>query len=441
MAIISKDSGGQLWQVAPDTDGSLLTTAISSDLPFSNVSYSRDATGQLWQVTVNSDGSLTTTKVADTTANVVVQPASPELFLRDSAGQLWEVTVNADGSLTTTPASDALPVDNGDGCTVTLQTVVDLCRTHVDLMPLASVGGFSQEPALSLANDTIQELLAQPNGWKFNSKDYGLLVTHPARQDYLFAGASAFVPGQSGTGIGLADGAAITMSGNVVTVKCLQPHNFVVGQTVYMTGNTLDIYNSTRDDSVAGGWTGGWVLTALPDEKTFQFNHLLSNQSPSGAPGIKDLAWVECCDMYDLSDTSAQPRSWQIDSVKSLRKTGDVGRPRKIALRSQSAGILTVRLSHISVGTTFGITFMGQKKAPLKTDLTQTWAPFPDEFGFVYRQAFLARCYRFLDKPRADNETAKAQAMIAKALGKDDVEESDQYVSPERSLMGGWDIW
>jgi hypothetical protein len=144
--------------------------------------------------------------------------------------------------------------------------------------------------------------------------------------------------------------------------------------------------------------------------------------------------------MYDLSSNEALPRTYPIDVVKSVRKTGSMGRPEKLGLRSQSAGILTIRLSHISVGTTFGITLTGQKKPPLKTDLSETWSPFPDEFGFVYRQAFLARCYRFLDKPRADNETAKAEMMIAKALGRDDVEESDQYVSPERSLMGdyGW---
>ena len=443
MAIIQKDSGGQLWQVAPNTDGSLITTATSSDLAFSNKSYARDADGQLWEVTINTDGSLQTTQVADTTDNVVVQPTSPEMFLRDTTGQLWKVTINADGSFTTTPATDALPIDTGDGCTVTLQSTVDLCRTHVDLMPLASVGGFSQEPALSLANDTLQELCAQPYDWKFNSKEYGLLTTHPARQEYLYAGAVAFVIGVGSASIGLADGAAITMNGNEVTVKCLQPHGFTAGQTVYMTGNKVvgdDIYNSTRVDSANGGWTGGWVLTDTSDPKVFKFNHVLSNQAPSGALGITDLAWLESAVMYDTAATDANPFYRELEVVKSQKRTNSAGLPRKINMVSQSAGILTLRLSHIPSGVVWGITIRGQKKPPLKTDLTQTWSPFPDEFGFVYRQMFLARCYRFLNKPQADKEDVKAFAMIAKALGRDDVEESDQYVSPERSLMGD-DSW
>jgi hypothetical protein len=439
MAIIERDSSGQLWQITVNPDGSLTSTPASSDLNFAPA-FSRDATGQLWQITVTSDGGITTAKVADTDTNTVQLAASPQWLSRDPDGNLWQLAVNADGSITTTPSTDAPTPTEADGCTVTLQSTVDLCRTHVDLMPLASVGGFSQEPALSLANDTLQELCAQPYDWKFNSKDYGLLTTHPARQDYLYAGASAFVIGVGSASIALADGSAITMDGTTVTVRCLQPHGFTVGQTVYMTGNTSDTYNSSRIDSAVGGWTGGWVITATPDALTFTFTHVLSNQAASGAPGITDLAWLASAEMYDLSSNEALPRTYPIDVVKSVRKTGSMGRPEKLGLRSQSAGILTIRLSHISVGTTFGITLTGQKKPPLKTDLSETWSPFPDEFGFVYRQAFLARCYRFLDKPRADNETAKAEMMIAKALGRDDVEESDQYVSPERSLMGdyGW---
>jgi hypothetical protein len=439
MAIIEQDSSGQLWQITVNTDGSLSSTPASSDQNFAPA-FSRDANGQLWRITVTSDGGLTTTKVADTDTNTAQLPASPQWLSRDADGNLWELAVTTAGAITVAPATDAPTPTEADGCTVTLQSTVDLCRTHVDLMPLASVGGFSQEPALSLANDTLQELCAQPYDWKFNSKDYGVLTTHPARQDYLYAGATAFVIGAGSASIALADGSAITMSGTTVTVRCLQPHGFTVGQTVYMAGNTLDIYNSTRADSVTGGWSGGWVLTGTPDALTFTFTHALSNQAASGAPGIYDAAWLEASEMYDLASTEAVVRTWQVESVRKLHRTGDYGRPQKISLRSQSAGILTLRLSHISNSTTYGITITVQKKPPLKTDLTQTWAPFPDEFGFVYRQAFLARCYRFLDKPRADNETMKAEAMIAKALGRDDVEESDQYVSPERSLMGG-DLW
>jgi hypothetical protein len=395
----------------------------------------RDSSGNLWQVVVNTDGSITSvpaTSDLNFTANIS----------RDSNGQLWQITANADGSLTTTPITDAPSIPpTGDSCTVTLQQVVDLCRTHVELMPLANVGGIIQEPALSLANDTLQELCAAPYDWKFNSNTTDLLITQAARQDYLYAGAAAFVIGVGGVSIGLVDGASVSEdASNNVTVKCLQQHNFVVGQTVYMTGNTLNAYNSTYlQTPTQSGWTGGWVITATPDPLTFVFVHATAGLGPSGAPGIRDCSWLEFATMYDTSANDPNPKQWEVSAVKSLKRSSQAGRPTKIALMSQANGVLNFRVTEVPQNPVWAITVHYQKKAPLKTDLSLTWAPFPDEFGFVYRQAFLARCYRFLDHRRADAEEQRALLMIQKALGKDDVEESDQYVTPERTLMG--DIW
>jgi hypothetical protein len=441
MAIISRDSGGNLWQAVVNPDGSWTSIPVSSDLQFTP-NVSRDVNGQLWLITPNADGSLETTPIADSAAPPTATPL--QNISRDPNGQLWQYQVQTDGSIKTTPVTDASVVSTGgDECTVTLQSVVNLASTHVDLMPLANVGGYIQEPALSLSNDTLQELLAQPYDWKFNSHTTNQLVTQSARQDYLFAGASAFIPGIGGVSIGLADGGAITEdASNNVTVKCLQPHNFTVGQTVFMTGNTLAAYNSsylqTPEQSI---WTGGWAITAVPDPYTFVFVHAQASLDPSGAAGIRDCSWLESAIMYDTSDTNAAPTTWEVSAVKSLKKSNHYGRPQKIALISQSNGVLSLRLTHIPRNPVWAITINYQKKAPLKTDLSQTWSPFPDEFGFVYRQMFLARSYRYLNHRRADAEEARALAMIAKALGKDDVEQSDQYVTPERPLMGDFLGW
>jgi hypothetical protein len=102
---------------------------------------------------------------------------------------------------------------------------------------------------------------------------------------------------------------------------------------------------------------------------------------------------------------------------------------------SEASGILTIRIDPVGNETVWGITLNYQAKPPLKTSLSDTWAPFPDEFGFVYRQAFLARCYRFLDHRRADAEEARALATIGKAMARDDNETENQYVIPEFSLM------
>lgn len=305
-------------------------------------------------------------------------------------------------------------------------------------MPIADVGGFSNEPALSLCNDTLQELLAQPFNWKFNSKTAPLLVTQMYRQDYLFAGASAFTS-EGGVGIDLKSNNAITAVGTTITVKCLQPHNFSVGKTVYMTGNTVDAYNSVFNQTPAGSsWSGGWVITSTPDTKTFVFTHGTSGLAASGAPGITDASWLESCTMIDVNATDPLPRPWIVKAVRTLQPSSTTSRPEKVSLVSESNGVITVRFANVPGSTVWGVSLVYQAKAPSKTDLTQNWSPFPDEFGFVFRQMFLARCYRYLDHKRADNEYLKAQAMVKKALGHDDTEDSDQHVSPETTLMGDY---
>jgi hypothetical protein len=72
--------------------------------------------------------------------------------------------------------------------------------------------------------------------------------------------------------------------------------------------------------------------------------------------------------------------------------------------------------------------------------LADSWAPFPDHYSAVFRQALLYRMYRYLNSPRADAEYQKLQQEIMKAQGSDDAEASEVYVCPEDgSFFGsGW---
>lgn len=70
---------------------------------------------------------------------------------------------------------------------LTIQNVVDWARTHAKLIPIVGVGGFSNEPALSIANDVIQEILSPPFNWKFNRKEATTFDTVENQQDYTAA--------------------------------------------------------------------------------------------------------------------------------------------------------------------------------------------------------------------------------------------------------------
>jgi hypothetical protein len=42
-----------------------------------------------------------------------------------------------------------------------------------------------------------------------------------------------------------------------------------------------------------------------------------------------------------------------------------------------------------------------QRKAPVATSFGSTWAPLPDEFGYIYNQLFLALAGNLVSDPRA----------------------------------------
>src|SRR6266704_3532163 len=132
-------------------------------------------------------------------------------------------------------------MSTNNNITVKLQAVVNLASTHADLIPLAGVGGHSNEPALSICNDAVQELLTAPMDWKFNRVEMDMLVTCQNKQDYRFGGACAFTLGStsSGVGIDLSSNSAITVTAGVVTVNTLEAHRFSIGDTVYHNGVTM----------------------------------------------------------------------------------------------------------------------------------------------------------------------------------------------------------
>jgi hypothetical protein len=328
--------------------------------------------------------------------------------------------------------------------TITVQQVVNYASQHTELMPLISVGGYTNEPALSIANDVLSELLGQPFPWKFNRKAAPVLVTQQWKQDYKFAGASAFTQ-NGGAAIGLASANAITESSFVVTVNTIEAHNFSVGDTVYMTGNTVAAYNSAFSSTPSGSaWTGGWVITATPTTTSFKFTHATSGLAASGAPGITDLGWLESATMVNMNDTSAAQYVWFLQAVRMLEPSNRQFLPDRVAaIADDGAGTLTIRLQFLPGPQPLGVTLVYQQRPTLITSLSSTWAPFPDEFAYVYRQLFLAHAYRFANSGRADVEYQKAMAGIAKALGTNDREQSDEYITPEGSLGGtaSWAGW
>jgi hypothetical protein len=342
--------------------------------------------------------------------------------------------------------------------TIPLQQVVNFCSTHADLLPLAGVGGYTDEPALSLCNDALSDLISTPNDWWFNRQEMPVMFTCPNRQDQLFAGACMFSynvsPGidsqtaapSLGWNIDLATNSAIQCVGNTVTVNFIESgHRFIVGQTVYMTGNTNANYNSVfADNGLVSGWSNGWVITATtPTSVSFTATAGMNDGDITGAPGINDLGYLTSASMVELNNTSSPPNVYPLTARRELAVISRVATPEKVAVMTDlGTGVIKIRFSFIPGTTVFGANLVYQRKAPLKTSLTQFWDPFPDNFQACYRQALLYRMYRYLNSPTTQAEYQKLQAEIAKTQGADDAASTDVNLQPEEGLLdtsiNGW---
>lgn len=328
--------------------------------------------------------------------------------------------------------------------TITIQNVVNICSQYTELIPLAGVGGITSEPALTIANETMSELLGEKFPWKCNRQEMASLFTMRGRQDYKFAGACAFgLNDAQGVGIELTTNSGITEIGFVATVKTLDPHNFLPGQPFFMTGNDLAAYNSTFTQTPdTSTWTNGWTILATPTANSFTFTHATSGLATSGAAGITNFGWLEAASMIDPASGSTPQNMRPIAAVRNLQPNGQLLTPSKVCvIQDLQTGVLRIRLN-ATAANRWQLNLIYQAKPTLKTALTGAsvgdWSPFPDELAYVYRQMFLAQAFRFANSPRSEVEYQKAMANINKGLGSDDRENSDEFIIPDQPLMSGY---
>jgi hypothetical protein len=342
--------------------------------------------------------------------------------------------------------------------TLTIQSFLNFCSTQGDLLPLSGVGGYQNEPGLSIANDVLSDLISDPNDWKFNRNQLPFFMTVPNKQDYLFAGAQLFcitvsptpstVNQQSmGWSVGLASAASITVTAGIVTATFLEPHRFSVGSLLYgnnivaAAGNAAIAanYNSTfTDNGTYSQWNNPIgtlsAITALTVSWPAQAGQ--SNGDVLGAPGIYNFGYGTSASMQEVNNNSSPPNQYPLSYKRELPVVSRVSIPERVAMMTDlGTGVLSMRLHWVPSWTTFAINVVYQAKAPLITSLAGTMTPFPDNFAAVVRQGFIYRMYRYLNSAMADNEYKKLQAAIAKTQAVDDAEQTDVNVQPEESLM------
>ncbi|HWF05689.1 MAG TPA: hypothetical protein VHA06_18530 [Candidatus Angelobacter sp.] len=342
--------------------------------------------------------------------------------------------------------------------TYTVQNLLDYARAHTSLKLILGIGGVANEPGMSIVNDVLQTVLARPFAWKFNRKFAPFFVTQAFVQDYFFAGACAFTlapvvasGGQSslgggGVGIDLASNAAITQIGTTVTVNCLQRHNLLVGQTIFLNnvftaaGVLVPALNAvfTMDtNAMTSTWTNGFVVTGLPTPTSFTFT-ATGGQPTCGAAGISDFGWLESATITDINNTGVPQPTGPIEAQDRISPCYTCDETEQLCLlQDLGNGILQFRINPCAPAYSMAIYATYQARARFLTRLQDNWAPWPDSLAYVLRAGIKAFAYDLADKPLTEKQMKMQQfdAAVKSALTYSDSENSNMGFAPSSGLM------
>jgi hypothetical protein len=324
---------------------------------------------------------------------------------------------------------------------ITLQELIDDASSLGDVSPALATGGFSNAPALSIANDVMQAMInggpaGQPYNWKWNSFNVTPFATNSFQQDY-------FVPGVVKVGW-LENAWAVDINQTSIpkqkqylevkrNLEVTYDQTGYPGKICWMPNDLLQ--TGTWGQAPLGptaGFPSGQTNVSGPGSSGMQnpgpgviyTNPIGTLQAPINATTcITDpngnlwlLTTFGVCG-------NTQP-SWPTNPVfpTTLNPTATAttvidGTCVWTAINPKGQGF---RLNPIppQTGVIWMIHVIAQMKAPRFTSVTQTLEPIPDDFETHFKQGFFAECYRRNPDPKVRAKYTMERQLFLEALDK-----------------------
>lgn len=328
--------------------------------------------------------------------------------------------------------------------TWTVQRLVNEVRSYPELNPVLGSSGSSQYPALNIANDTFQRMMAQGLDWKWNRAYVPGLLTVALQQDYL----------TQVTNMGWLESADRIDINNSTNNGNLAPKPVFTMESVRDLGRSSYQANpfncSFIPNSLAylGQWYAntaygcGYGVAQIPITPIQQFkdknNNLLFIDSTVlglniNSPGFSGTPVVlPTPNPYGTSGSVqpfAAPNAAAGTTVTDGTVTWTVADPNGYAIRLAPLPAFS--------GLAWLVEPIYQKKPPILTDLKDLLSPIPDECVYLFRQGFLAGCYAHAQSSRAESAYAKWEEDIVTFLKSGDRETESNTIYPSSSLTGG----
>lgn len=304
--------------------------------------------------------------------------------------------------------------------TITIQNIVDTTSTIGDLTPVFNAGGYSDQPALNIANAVMTEMLSARFNWKFNRIIVPPFYTISWQQDYASVNLAT---------VGWLEHAVMVDINNTALPKPIYWPECVrdLERTSFQFGRPDKVCWLPNDQLVQDVWPGVGVTytnplgaVQTPTNKNTNIrdanNNILILTTYGVTGGVAPLAAVNAAAGVVVNDGTCV---WTVADPKAQG----------------------FRLSPLppQQGVVYQAYIIAQARPVRITTLAQTLEPIPDDYAKYFEDGFIAYCHRHSTAPIVRNRFAQMReewlnAMVA-ARGQGDRERDSAGFVPERSIM------
>lgn len=357
--------------------------------------------------------------------------------------------------------------------TIKLQDVVDDAASLAELAPALATAGYSDQPALSIANDVITAMLAggskgQPFNWKWNRFNVTAFPTIGYQQDYFIPGLvqlgwlescwasdinNVSIPKPKASEIEVHKDLDVTYWQTGVPVKISWMYNYLLqtgtwgesplGPTANNSGGETNVTGTNPSGAQNPGpnviYTNpvaGNNITPINAVTAIRANDSLWALTTYGTCGSVEPTWPDPADVVFPT--------YQDPTITATTVTD--GTSEWTAINPNGQGM---RLNPIppQTGKVWLIQPVAQLRIPIFRNLTQTLDPVPDDYYSYFKQGFFTQCYRRSPDAKVRGKFAQEWQLwldaLDKAVRQGQREIDDFGFYPTQSIMGsgGQGLW
>lgn len=295
--------------------------------------------------------------------------------------------------------------------TTTLASIVTYARSYSEIGPItqSAAGGSSLQPSLTIATDTMIDIIQSVFNWKWNRFKMPLFYTNSWQQDYAL----------NVVNLGWLEHGFLLDINNTSNPKPIWPLEVVkdLEQTSAQYGKPGQVCWLPNDQLTYGTWAASTTFTSPLGLSGMPANPLTQIQDPNGnfwvvttygTTGTVQPTWPTTLIFPTMADPTATATTQSDGSVVWT------------ALNPKAAGIRCNPLPS-QTGTVYQFNLIGQNRPLFFQNgpfarFDQPIEPIPDDFANAFRQGFIARAYAHSSDKAIAAKFASMHALWLKSL-------------------------